>query len=294
MNTPSPITRAERYNALLPARPFVVPLALFLIVILLRSLDLFVLRLDALPDEIIVSRVLGLIFIILYLQVLRKPVSSIGLHTRNLAKAFLIIGSSLVFAYTLLYAVQYYQLITAGESPRLVFGAINPESGVMGSSLFSSFFLFGQFVNALMEEVVFRGVMLPHFMRRFTFWKANALQSILFGVAHLVFPISSWARGEVTSGEALAQAVSLLLFTTIGGLIFGYLYYRTDNLWTAVLAHLTDNIVGLFFHIQTVSRVNAETDILPLASIGLFASVLVAWIVAKHHHLPALRPWASN
>ena len=164
----------------------------------------------------------------------------------------------------------------------------------MGGTYFTLFSLVGQFFNALMEEIIFRGLMLPHFMRRFSFWKANILQAFLFGLAHLVFPLSSWVRGQATSGEALGEAATLLVFTTFGGLIFGYLYYRTGNLWTAVFAHLIDNVVGLFFHIQTGSRLNAETDVIILGSIGFIVMAVTAWAVAKRSNLPPLKPWGAD
>ena len=276
------------------ARPIFVTLALFFAVVAIRSIDIFLMRLVDLPDKNIVSRMLGLLLILGYLRVLRKPISSIGLNAKNFDKAFLIGGLSLVILYTVLYSVQFYLLSTAGESPRLVFGAIDKETGAMGDTFFTLFYLFGQFVNAFMEELIFRGVMLPHFMRRFSFWKANALQAFLFGLAHYVFPLSSWVSGQATSGEAFAEAASLLVFTTIGGLVFGYLYYRTASLWTAVFAHLIDNVAGLFFHIQTASRLNAETDILMLTSIGFVALVILAWTVAKRSNLPALKPWGAD
>lgn len=126
-------------------------------------------------------------------------------------------------------------------------------------------------------------------MQRYRFWKANALQAILFGLAHLVFPLGSWVSGQATAGEATAKAATLLLFTSIGGLVFGYLYYRTDNLWTAVFAHLIDNSIGLFFHIQTAGRMNAESDILMLASLGFIGLTLLARAVSKRANLPTLR-----
>lgn len=287
---------AERHNSLSLAPPIVVSLAFFLVVVALRLIDLFVLRLDDVPEKTIVSRVFGSLLVLGYLWVLRKPISSIGLHARNFDKAFLIGGLSLVILYATLYSVQFYNLNITGETPRLVFGAINEETGAMGSLFFTWFYLFGQIVNAFMEEGIFRGVMLPHLMRRFNFWKANTLQAILFGLAHLMWPLSSWVSGQATSGEAAAEAVSLLVFTTVGGLLFGYLYYRTDSLWTAWFAHLIDNVMGLFFHIQTVSNLNAETDILyfMLARIGFLALVILAWIVAKRSNLPTLKPWGAN
>lgn len=287
-------SRAERYHAFSLPQSILVSLAFFLVVIALRSIDLFVLRLDELPDQTIFSRVLGFLLVLGYLRVLRKPISSIGLHARNFDKAFLIGALSLLILYATLYAVQFYRLSLAGETARLVFAAIDHETATMGGLFFTTFYLVGQFFNAFMEESIFRGVILPHLMQRFRFWKANALQAFLFGLAHLVFPLSSWVSGQATVGEAAAEAATLLVFTTVGGLVFGYLYYRTGSLWTAVLAHLIDNSVGLFFHIQTVSRLNAETDIFMLASLGFIGLVFLAWAVSRRSNLPSLKPWARK
>ena len=287
-------SRAERYNALSLARHIVVSLALFFVVVALRYTEVFVPGLNALPDKTIVSRVLGFLLVLGYLWALRKPVSSIGLHARNFDKAFLIGGLSLVILFVALYGVQFYLLSTAGKTPRLVFAAIDIETGAMGGLYFTLFYLFGQIVNAFMEEGIFRGVMLPQLMRRFSFWQANALQAFLFGLAHLVWPLSSWVSGQATSGEAVAEAAFLLVAATVGGLVFGYLYYRTGSLWTAWFAHLIDNITFLFFHIQIGSSLNAETEIIMLSRIGFLALVILAWIVAKRSNLPTLKAWGAN
>lgn len=292
--TAAPLSQAEQHNTRSLAGPIVVALTLFLVVFALRYTEVFVPGLEALPDKSIVSKVLGFILVLGYLWVLRKPISSIGLHSRNFGKAFLVGGLSLIILYTALYAVQFYRLSSADEAPRLVFGAINHETMAMGGLFFTLFYLVGQFFNAFMEESIFRGLMLPHLMRRWKFWQANLLQAFLFGLAHLVWLLSSWVRGQATAGEAIAEAVPLLIATTVGGLVFGYLYYRTDSLWTSWFAHLIDNAIGLFFHIQIAGRLNAETDILMLASIGFISLVFLAWIIAKRFHLSTLKPWVTN
>jgi membrane protease YdiL (CAAX protease family) len=287
-------SQAARTNIFSLSQPSLVSLAFFLVVIALRSIDLFVLRLEDLPDQTIFSKVIGFLLVLGYLRVLQKPIGSIGLHARNVGKAFLIGGLSLLILYATLYAVQFYRLSLAGEASRLVFGAIDPRTETMGGLSFTLFYLLGQVFNAFMEESIFRGVILPHLMGRFSFWKANGLQAILFGLAHLVFPLHSWVSGQATAGQALAEAATLLVFTTVGGLVFGYLYYRTDNLWTSILAHLIDNSIGLFFHIQTVGRLNAETDILMLACLGFIGLTFLAWVVSRRSSLPTLQPWATK
>lgn len=292
--TSSFVSQSERYNTISRARPLVIAIALFLMVVALRSIEVFIPGLDALPDKSILSKVLGFVLVLGYLLVLRKPIRLIGLHARNFDKAFLIGGLSLIILYAALYGVQFYRLSSGGETPRLVFGAINHETAAMGGLFFTLFYLFGQIVNAFMEESIFRGVMLPQLMRRFRFWQANILQAFLFGLAHLVWPFSNWIRGQATAGEAIAEAGFLMVATTVGGLIFGYLYYRTDSLWTAFFAHLIDNATFLFFHIQIVNSLNAETEIIMLSRIGFLSLVILAWIVAKRFNLPTLKAWEAN
>ena len=287
-------SRAERYNAFSLSPSITVPLAFFLVVVALRLIDLFVLRLDDLPDQSIFSKVTGCLLVLGYLWVLHKPISSIGLRASNLDRAFLIGAFSLLVLYASLYAVQFHRLSLAGEAPRLVFGTIDHRTETMGGLFFTLSYLLGQFFNAFMEESIFRGVILPHLMLRFQFWRANGLQAFLFGLAHLVFPLSRWASGQATAAEATAEAVTLLLFTTLGGLVFGYLYYRTGSLWTSLFAHLLDNAIGLFFHIQTASRLNAETDIMMIASLGFISLVFLAWAVSKRSNLPSLKPWGTK
>ena len=106
--------------------------------------------------------------------------------------------------------------------------------------------------------------------------------------------MSTLALGRATLSEALAEAVLLLVFTAVGGLVFGYLYYRTNNLWTPLLAHLIDNSLWLFVHIETSTRLNAETDVAVLARLGFVSLVLVPRFAAKPSRISPLRPWETT
>lgn len=290
------MSHAETSNAPALARPVFTSLAFFLALVALRFTEIVVPGLDTLPDKNIFSRILGFLLVLGYLGALRKSMSSIGLHARHFGKAFLVGGLSLILMYVTLYIIQFYRLSSAGETPRIVFAVINKASGTNYGLYFTLFQLFGQIVNVFMEEGIFRGVMLPHLMQRFKFSQANMLQALLFGLAHLALAgsLSNWLSGQATAGEALSEAGFLLLATITGGLVFGYLYYRTGSLWTVIFAHLIDNCVTKFFHIQTATRLNAETDILMLASVGFISLVILAWIVAKRTNMQTLEPWQSN
>jgi membrane protease YdiL (CAAX protease family) len=275
--------------------PTVIALGFLLAIVSLRAFDLLVLRVDSWPDPTIVSKALGLLLVLWYLRSLQYHVYGLGLHTRNAAYAVAVGGLSLLLIFASLYAIEFYVLRVDGETPRAVLGIVDQRTGaVVAGSMFLSVYFAGQILNALTEECIFRGILLPQFMRRVSFWKANLAQASLFAVAHLVWPMSSWALGRATVPEALSEAGLLLVFTAVGGLIFGYLYYRTNNLWTPLLAHLIDNSVWLFVHIETSTRLNAETDVAIFGRGGFLSLVLIAWFVAKPSRIRPLKAWGTE
>lgn len=274
--------------------PIVIAMGLFIAIFSLRAFDLFVLRVDSWPDPTIVSRTLCLLLLFWYLRSLGCRVGRVGLHAVNVASAVSIGGLSLLVIFASLYAIEFHELRVAGETPRIVLGVISPRTGVVTGTMFLCVYFAGQILNAFGEECIFRGIVLPQFMRRMSFWKANLAQASLFAVAHLVWPLNSWAQGHATAPEAWAQAGLLMLFTAVGGLVFGYLYYRTNSLWTPLLAHLIDNSVWLFVHIETSTRFNAETDVSMLARAGFLSLVLIAWLVAKYMRNVSLKPWGTQ
>ena len=102
-------------------------------------------------------------------------------------------------------------------------GIVDKNGALIAGTMFVSLYFAGQVLNAFAEESIFRGIILPRFMRTMSFWKANLAQALLFAAAHLIWPLSSFALGQATLADALMQAAMLLVFTTIGGLLFGYL-----------------------------------------------------------------------
>ena len=288
------IPHSKKSNASALSKPMLISLSFFLAVVILRYAEIYIPLFNTLPDKTIASKILGFLLVFGYLWMLRKPLSAIGFKSKNIDKAFLIGGLGLIILYITLYTIQFIQQRNADQSPSLVFAAINKETASMGSLYFTLFLIIGQVINAIMEESIFRGVVFSHLMQRFKAWHAIILQAFLFGLAHLVWPLNDWVSGRASMNEAIGDAGMLLIATTLGGIVFGYLYYRTGNLWTAIIAHFVDNAAGLFFHIQTVNRLNAESDILMIASLGFLSLIFIAWIVSSLYNIPTLEPWKSD
>ncbi len=76
-----------------------------------------------------------------------------------------------------------------------------------------------------MEELVFRGVILSS-LRKYGIGFSIVASGLVFGLAHL--------------------DVSSVVFATIAGLVFGFLYAKTNNLWLTILIHGLNNFIATF------------------------------------------------
>lgn len=79
-------------------------------------------------------------------------------------------------------------------------------------------------VAPVAEEAFFRGFVFAGLLPRWGFWPAAAVSGALFSLAH-------------------ADLGSLLPFALVG-MVFAWLYYRTNTIWTAVAMHFAFNLIS--------------------------------------------------
>ena len=101
-----------------------------------------------------------------------------------------------------------------------------------------AFYIIGIFINALPEELFFRGFLLPR-LEKFFSNPLNALvvSALFFNAIHI--PI------EVNNGASILEAASGIF--SIGyptGLIWGYLYLRTRSIIPGTLWHAANGVLG--------------------------------------------------
>jgi len=253
-----------------------------------RVLDIFAFRFDELWGEIILSKSLALIAVLLYLAWSGRLPASIGMHRRRLGRA-LLIATGVLPIYLVGYGLAF--ALAAERRPVLELAAIDPKAGISGGVAFALFLVLGNFVNSAMEEGLFRGVLLPQFMRQFSFLRANALQAALFAVWHLVWPIKH-ALGGAEAGAVIGEAAMLLISTAISGWVYGYLYGKTDNLWAPWLAHTLNNTLLNLIHVRTTAGMDSEMTVIgTVLVIGLL--LLIFWVRwgSRRWNLPELQPW---
>jgi|GEM_PF-747488 len=288
---PSPRTLYEfsvRYNILVPA-------ILFLIALGFKILDIFVLHLDELLGEIILSKSIGFLMIILYLRLVRITVTAIGLHRKSAKRALIIGATGVAMILVTSYGSQYGTLIWNNKDPIFEIIAIDPRTGMTGALQFAVFLIFGNFINSFMEEGLFRGVMLRHFRVSLSFWKANFLQALLFALWHLTIPIKSFLNGQIDLTGSALQSVMVLAATGMFGFAMGYLYLKTDNLWAPWLAHTINNSVQNMTHIRTIAGLDSDMAVFQITlSVGFIVVILWFRKLAERFQMPEVKPWSQE
>jgi len=135
--------------------------------------------------------------------------------------------------------------------------------------LLINLFLIG-LIPAIGEELLFRGVL----QQLFTKWT---------GKVHLAIFISAF----------LFSAIHLQFFSFLPrfvlGIVLGYMFYWSKNLWLPILAHFTNNTLAIIFTYHFVADkiqidfLNEETSVnISAALISLLAVALLMFLLYKN------------
>jgi len=133
-----------------------------------------------------------------------------------------------------------------------------------GGELLSDFTI--QLFNAFGEELLFRGVIFA-LLLSLPVWRGILLNGLLFGAMHLIhgFMDTDWK----TAGWRM-------LVTSVAGMMFTAVRYRTGSLWLCVILHMVLNLCKMYSNVQgagesTAYMVERAADLIELA--------LAAWVI---------------
>ena len=276
--------------------PVQIGIILFSIILVLRIIEMFCFRLDELWGEVFVSKLIGFLIIIGYLWLVKRKIKDIGLHSDNFLKSLSIVIVVMTITLAFGYFTEWIYLTRRGLQPSFIItpisNSLNAELAIQGGFLFGLWLIFGNFMNSLMEEGLFRGVMITHFRVRLSFWKTNFLQAFLFGLWHIVWPIKSYILGQMSASEAIINAIGYIFASAIIGLVWGYLFLKTNNLWAPWLAHTINNSTMNLLH--TVTAQGFDSGFMIRMSAVTFVALLtlfpIKWM-AEHYQMPNLKRW---
>jgi len=269
---------------------------LIFIIFSLRILDVFVIRSDELFGEQVLTKIVGLVLILVYVWSVKGSFGSIGLYSRYWK--FSVMLGLLVMAMGLFtgYGAEWLYLYVTGAYPKLFVAAqghaLIPENAVTGGLLFGITLFAGNVINSFMEEGLFRGMLITHLGSRISLRKTNLVQAFLFGIWHIVWPIRDYLDGQTDLSMALGTSAGYIVLSGLIGFAWGYFYQKTNSLWTSWSAHTLNNTVMNFFHITTTSGAPLTLGL----RAGVATLVVVALLpfvrkVAETRTMPEIKTW---
>ena len=288
----------DKWRTFAENHPFIVVFFITLICVILSLIDIFVFRIDELWGEIIISKALGFIIIVVYLWSVDKSIGEIGLHRTMIFQALFIGALASTIMVVIYLSIGFLVLTGSNVNAAIIFSPTDPKAGIGGGVLFGLWLVFGNVINCCMEEGLFRGLMTRKFLTRMDFWKANFLQAILFGAWHLRWPLKYYVTGQMTLMQALINGILInFLAPFLIGITWGYMYYKTNSLWTSWISHFIFNSTLNLFIFNTPSGTDEMIIITAMLLAGM-ASILTGLILmllvkylADNWNMPTLEPW---
>ncbi|MGE5632288.1 MAG: hypothetical protein ACM3TR_14490 [Caulobacteraceae bacterium] len=122
--------------------PILVGFILLVMALSFRVIDIFVLRLDERLGEIILSKLLGFMLVVLFILSAGRGIESIGIHSHRLLQS---IGIGLFITSAALaagYCIEYFIQLNRGIYPVIFLGAVDPKANVSGGLLFGIWLIF--------------------------------------------------------------------------------------------------------------------------------------------------------
>jgi membrane protease YdiL (CAAX protease family) len=289
LQLPAP-TSVQRFSL---ARPILTCIILFILAQFFRGIDSFLLRLDELLGEAILTKSLGFLLVVVWIWLTGRRLRDIGLHSIKIGTSLMIGAVTTVAAFVVGYSVEILLARQAGAAPTLVLGAIDPKMGVTGGALFGLWLVSANLVNSFMEEGLFRGVMGRLGRLRFGFVGTLWFTAFMFAIWHLPWVLKYYMLGEIrTSGEIATSVLFNSLPQLLIGVVYGYMYLKTGSLWAPWLAHTLSNSIGNLLHVATIDGLDAGvplrmTTYLVVMLLGLF------WVryIARKSEMPEVKPW---
>jgi membrane protease YdiL (CAAX protease family) len=134
-----------------------------------------------------------------------------------------------------------------------------------GGQLASDFTI--QFFNAFGEELLFRGVIFA-LLVSLPAWRGIVLNGLLFGAMHLIhgFMDTDWKT-----------ACWKMLVTSICGMMFTAVRYRSGSLWLCVVVHMVLNLCMMYSKVQDAA---GSTAFMVERAANVIELAVAAWVIA--------------
>lgn len=270
------INKVKRYSLLI--------FGVYLICELVKDFEFLVLKTDqTFLAENIICKLFAIGVVFFCLHKLRISWSSIGFKKSGMLQGC-VLGLSLgVVTFSAAYFAEYLILKNMGLHPKFAFYIANftiSNQNIIGVSMPALVIcILGNIVNVWAEEGLFRGLLFQIGKMSYTQKTANLIQSLLFGLWHVITVVVWVLDGSIDVPAALIMATGYIVLAGILGYEWGLCVALTGTLWAGAFEHFFNNFISNTLHVVT----ETGTDELQIVRIIIsnILSLLIVVLLTK-------------
>jgi len=264
-------------------------LLIYVICFILRLIEYFILRTDyTVIGEALFHKLAGILILVIFARIYKYRADEVGF---SLYKCELKLAAGLLFGlvcFTIAYFVEVLITKASGSYSSLKLYvtsySVNGNLGNQTGLLFFALCIFGNIVNVVMEEGVFRGLFIRRLQEKFSYSSTAIISAVLFGFWHGVGPVRSFIDGESSAFALCMNCLILILSSAVVGYKYGLITKITGSGFMAMGDHFVNNTLVNVLHVVSENGADQLQIIrISIAQTLSFILVLVWHFYSKNH-----------
>ena len=264
-------------------------LLIYCICFILRLVEYFLLRTDyTVIGEALFHKLAGIVILIIFARVYKYKAEEVGFSPY---KCEIKLASGLLFG-LFCFAIAYFFEVLLAKAADSYKGlqfyvtsySVNGNLGNQTGFLFFALCIFGNIVNVVMEEGVFRGLFIRRLQEKFSYSSTAIISAVLFGFWHGVAPVRSFIDGESSAFGLFMNCLILILTSAVVGYKYGLITKITGSGFMAMGDHFVNNTLVNILHVVSADGVDQlQMMRISIAQTLSFILVLIFYFYSKNH-----------
>ena len=262
---------------------------IYLICFILRLIEYFILRTDyTVIGEALFHKLAGILILVIFARIYKYRADEVGFSLYQY-EVKLIAGLFFgIFCFAIAYFIEVMIAKASGSYSGLRFYvtsySVNGNLGNQAGLLFFALCIFGNIVNVVMEEGVFRGLFIRRLQEKFSYSSTAIISAVLFGFWHGVGPVRSFIDGESSAFALCMNCLILILSSAVVGYKYGLITKITGSGFMAMGDHFVNNTLVNILHVVSENGADQLQIIrISIAQSLYFILVLVWYFYSKNH-----------